>query len=105
MAIRKLSFNPEELSETAKSYLEQHFMQEDYKSYWIGIESLIDELGSTTPIFTGVELPKKFDFDKRFTLADVPKEWWKLMKFSPKVERAMKAFWKKHPTGEVEWSW
>jgi hypothetical protein len=104
----KLSFVPSEpdLSKTAKSFLEKRFVQEDYKSYWIDIASLFDDLGGCdgNTIFTGVKLPKKFNMNK-LTVADIPKEWWKLMAFSPKVEKAIKAFWKKHPEGEVEWKW
>jgi hypothetical protein len=106
MPTHKLSFTPDEsnLPKAAKSFLEQGFMQEDYKSYWIDIEVLIDDLACET-IFTGVKLPEKFNFDKQFKVTDIPKEWWRLMKFPPKVERAMKAFWKKHPSGEIEWTW
>jgi len=108
MPTHKLSFVPHQ-SELggAEKYLKKAFVQEDYKSYWISIDALIENLGDIEcgTVFTGVKLPAKFNFDKRYTVEDIPKEWWKLMKFPPKVERAMKAFWKKHPTGEIEWTW
>ena len=109
MSTHKLSFIPSEpdLSDTAKGYLEKRFMREDYESYWLSIESLIEDLGGCdgTTIFGDVKLPEKFNFNKKLKVADIPKEWWKLIAFPPKVERAMKAFWKKHPMGEVEWTW
>jgi hypothetical protein len=107
MATLSLKFTLDELSDTAKSFLEQRFMEEDYESMWCSIESILEEIANCDgTIFTGVALPEKFNWNrKRYTLADIPKEWWKLMKFGMSVERKMKAFWKKHPDGEIRWGW
>src|SRR5271170_3187927 len=60
MSTHKLSFIPSEpdLSDTAKGYLEKRFMREDYESYWLSIESLIEDLGGCdgTTIFGDVKL-------------------------------------------------
>ena len=79
-------------------------MQEDYKSFWCDIASILDDLCGTDTIFVGVKAPAKVNW-KSPRLGALPKEWWKAMQFPPKTERAMKAFWKKHPGGEVKWEW
>lgn len=105
MPTQVLKFTPDDLSPTAKSYLERRFMQEDYKSYWCSISSILDDIAEgETSIFKGLILPEKINW-KRPTIDTLPKGWWKMMAFPPKIARAMKAFWKKHPTGEVEWKW
>jgi hypothetical protein len=104
MPTMKLSFVPTELSATAKSFLEQRFMQEDYKSYWCSLESVLEDIAQEDTIFTGVKLAGQLNWEK-VSLKDLPAGWWKLMKFSPKVEKAMKAHWKKYPTGHVVWEW
>lgn len=99
-----LIFTPADVSPQAKAYLEMHLMQEDYKSYWCDIDTILDLIAQGE--FTGVKLALKFNFNKkRYGLADIPPLWWKVMAFPPKVERAMKKFWKANPTGRIEWKW
>lgn len=99
-----LKFTPKEVSPSAKKQLELHFMQEDFESYWLSINAILDEIADDG--VTGVTLPPKFNFDKkRYRVDDIPKLWWTVMAFPPKIERAMKTFWKKNPLGEVIWEW
>jgi hypothetical protein len=85
-----LKFAIHELPRPAKKILERGYQIDDDPDHlWIDIGSLED--GIAEGRFPGV---KKFD-----------KTWWKLMAFSGKMEKEMKAFWKKFPDGEVEWSW
>jgi hypothetical protein len=104
--IRALHFTPSatDLSDTARGFLEKRFQQEDYKSYWCDIDSLVDEIFDEYSIFPGIA---KFMSKRRrkAALEILPKEWWKMMAFPPKVERAIKKFWKEHPTGKVVWEW
>lgn len=46
-----LIFTPDELTETAKSFLEQRFMREDYKSYWCDLQAIMDEIAENSSIF------------------------------------------------------
>lgn len=98
-----LIFTPAELTDKARSFLEHGFVTVDFKGYWCDIDSVLDAIAEDG--FTGVKLPAGFNWGKKPLLADLPPIWWKAMGFSPKMERAMKAFWKKHPTGEIKWEW
>jgi hypothetical protein len=103
MPTLKLTFTPSELTDDARAYLEQRFMQEDYESMWLSIDSLLEELADDW--MEGLTIDASTINWEKTSLKDIPKAWWKRMAFSPKMERAIKAFWKKHPTGEIEWSW
>ena len=35
--------------------------------------------------------------------ADIPPSWWKVMRLLPEMEKAIKKFWKKNPSGYIEW--
>ena len=104
MPTHVLKFTPNELSKTAEFFLSQRFMQEDYESYWCSINGLLEAI-EEGDLFTGVALPEGFNWKKKSNLTGIPKSWWTLMAFPKKVERAMKAFWKKNPEGEIEWKW
>jgi hypothetical protein len=36
-------------------------------------------------------------------LKDIPPSWWKVMRLLPEMEKAIKKFWKKNPSGYIEW--
>ena len=103
MPIKVLKFFPTEISESAKSILGERFMKEDYKSMWLSIDALLEELADEWLSDVIVD-PDSIDWEKT-KLSDIPKAFWTKMALSPKIEKDIKAFWKKNPSGEIEWSW
>jgi len=103
MSIKVLKFLPTEISKEAKNFLGERFMKEDYESIWLSIDALLEELADEWMDDIVVD-PDSIDWDKT-KLSDIPKAWWKKMSFPPKIEKDIKAFWKKNPSGEIEWSW
>jgi hypothetical protein len=98
----KLDLSVYDLSKETKALLENGSLcQEDYRSYWADITSILDGIAGDQ--FPEVSIPDEAAYDKP-VLKDIPAAWWKLMKFSPEMEKAMKKFWKKNPTGSIEWN-
>ena len=98
----KLELSVYDLSKETKVLLEGGSLcQADYRSYWADITSVIDGIAGDQ--YPGVSLPDEATFTEP-VLKDIPAAWWKLMKFSPEMEKAMKKFWKKHPEDSIEWN-
>lgn len=98
----KLDLSVYDLSKDTKALLGGGSLcQEDYRSYWANIINVIDGIAGDQ--YPGVSLPDEATFTEP-VLKDIPAAWWKLMKFSPEMEKAMKKFWKKHPEDSIEWN-
>ena len=65
------------------------------------IRGILD--GIADDLFPGVTLPDEAVYTE-VALKDIPASWWKAMKFPPDMEKAMRKFWRKNPSGSVEWS-
>jgi hypothetical protein len=97
----KLNLSVHELSKETKTLLEQGSLcQENYRDFWADISAVLDGIGDD--LFPGVSIPDEATYAEP-VLKDIPVAWWKVMKFPPEMEKAMKKFWKKNPTGSIEW--
>lgn len=95
-----LTLSIDELSDEAKEILRQGFCIDDDENHlWCSIGDILDNPDHMPGI------SREGDIDENVTLKDLPKAWWMGMNFSPVMAKEMKAFWKKNPKGEIEWTW